>query len=276
MTVRAAALDMPLDGCLQVSYHSTGEPQGILQYHSCHGFLNVPDPVLDHVMAELGLDMDALGKAEDPSDAKVLAIIMAINPTTQQEQVEEMLLHRARTTAPEHDAGLVATCVNDDHMKGVMTESDEKDAKDFVEDQGQKQLKSKGKKKAIASLTARRFVSAKEKGAVVNKRNAARTKVIASGLKELKKFSDARWCVKVKPEDESLLDLLKPPVGRFGTDLANGCYRVYYPGERVRSVSWTIRGVAQAQELALQHLWQMHGNNSLDVCPWPGLERPYC
>jgi hypothetical protein len=166
---------------------------------------------------------------------------------------------------------LVSSFVQDDHMKGVMTEADEKEANLFVEEQAEKQLKSRGQNASITSLVSRRFPVAKEKGAKANQRNKARLKFIEGGNKGLGNFKDSRWCAKVKPTDETLLDLLKPSIGRFGTDVPNGCYRIYYPGARVKSVSWTVRGVAKAQEVALKTMWELHSMQSLEVCPWEGL-----
>jgi hypothetical protein len=271
MTARAEQADQAGAPCLEVTYHAVGEPQDLLEHQAKAGFLKVSEVVLKDVMEDLGLDHEAVNKGEDPVDALVMHIIMAVSPGTTQAQLEAILLERAGLSSPEQDAGLVSSFVKDDHMKGVMTEGDEKEAKIFVEEQSEKQLKNRGRNASITSLVSRRFPVAKEKGAKANQRNKAKLKFLEGGNKGLSNFKDSRWCAKVRPTDEQLLDLLKPSIGRFGTDVPNGCYRIYYPGERVKSVSWTVRGVAKAQEVALKTLWDLHSLHSLEVCPWEGL-----
>ena len=69
LVARAAAPGLPLSDCLQVAYHAVGEPEDLLKYQGSCGFLNVSEAVLQHVIAEVGVEMDPLAKGEEAEDA---------------------------------------------------------------------------------------------------------------------------------------------------------------------------------------------------------------
>lgn len=256
---------------LEVLYYAVGEPQDLLQFQSNRGFLHIPEAVLKELVEELGLEVGAAAGDEDAEDALVMPIIMAVSPETTQAQLQDVLLQRVRLGGPEQDADVVGSFVADDHMKGVMTESDEKDAKNFVEEQAEKKQRSRNRKASITSLVARRFPAVQERGARANKMHKAKLKALNAGMEGLSKFKDSKWCATVQPTDGTVMELLKPPIGRIFTDAVNGSYRLHYPGERSKSVSWTLRGVAKAQEAAVRLLWGWHSKHSMEECPWADL-----
>jgi hypothetical protein len=75
-----------------VTYHAIGEPQDLLEHQANAGFMKVTGVVLKDVMEDLGLDHEAVNKGEDPFDALVMHIIIAVSPRTTQAQLEAILL----------------------------------------------------------------------------------------------------------------------------------------------------------------------------------------
>lgn len=90
----------------------------------------------------------------------------------------------------------------------------------------------------------------------------------ASGKTEKKHSSTAaqkkidsdrkRWYAELQSDAEAIMMRDKPTAGAIWSDVANGRFKCSYPGQNVKSFSWTRRGSADAVREALAQMWQWH------------------
>lgn len=233
-------------------FETIGQPEQRLMFQARRGWRGVPEVALRKLMAALGVTMPGTGDFADcePATAMVVALCKKVcGDTLSHNDITNMLLRRAledEAADKPYLHHLTADMVND-----VVLLKDQKGSKTFLKDWEQMHLKREAKRKQALHV-AEKLVKASGSPAP---RPGAKNVPAKTAQKKLDK-DKARVYAGLESEPFAVLQKHKPEEARVMADALNGRYKLTYPGERVRSISWTERGHEAAVKIALEILWQ--------------------
>lgn len=235
-------------------FESTGPAEGLLPWLGRSGFRGIQEHTLKKLMSHLAIPRLELADAPDmsASDGLALAIMRWLSDELDMESAIGALAGRRRLD--DQRSGSYVDDLTEEAVLDVAIIGDQREMKAFVKDHSvQKKLQwthSAATKKFVEKLWGKMEVLAKSGAAA-----RAQHKIMAEEA-EKTKVARAAWRAKLLNDPKKMVLESKPVEAHCLADELNGRFLLSYPGERRKSFSWTTRGVEEAAQLSLSHMWR--------------------
>lgn len=178
-------------------------------------------------------------------DAMALSLMKKMHPSVQPWECEQAILNRKRVLDKAIDEDPWEFIASED-VEEVMCPSDRRVVKERTEQFNKLKAKRKVERAAIRAKTCKLY-KVKDFGPPVDPQRGAKKRVATAD----------RWWNSITGDPDFIVEH-KPGPARLFTDQWNGRFRLSYPGEKPKSVSWTVKGQRAASLEALRQMWAWH------------------
>lgn len=266
--IRASRRQPPASG-IGVFLRKVDDSVDLLEWHLSRGFAKLSETVLRDLLQSYGLSVDSVLESLPGAPLAMLmslALMCHLRPDLSTQQATEYLLARRRLERPE-DVSDLARYIDEYVLGSAMLFNDFQEAKEWVNQRSEK-MRASTKQRAETAPTVGKFMEKHR-----NSRPCAaakpkpKPKPKASSSSASSSAARQHWHPRTQAGDVSVIADFRPAPANIWADDFNGCFRVMYRGERRRSISWTVRGMPLAIQLALQAAWASHFEATGEACP---------
>ena len=238
---------------------SHGAPIPLFTWQASRGFANVPEASLKMLFGAQAIPLPIEAAR---SENEELALAVGLSEHFLEDATPEVLENAVRARyalLDQVDVGATAVLqqlVIDEIIEGVGSLSEKKFCTEYLGKTKQHRHKRSAHMAAV-SVILRIFEDHRDKKPPAKKPKPKGSNKVELPKGHAAKYADGRWWASI-PGDKAFLIEHGPPVGSVFQDDANGRYRIQYPGQVPRSISWTSRGQTAAALEALRVWWTWH------------------
>ena len=247
----------------KVAYRRAGPNEPVMQWQAKRGFAHVPEATMKKLVATLGVEIDATDFANSADDFEFglkAAAMITLDPNLTADDLSERLNSALELQAKE-DPQKTGELFNKDSLHTCMLKDDFLTAKEFIDNAETKATERGKTHKKIEKVTDKLF------GGKYFRKLTGKNPPAVPRKKPLNPYRPA-WKVMLREANVALFDTALPKGFRIHVDDFNGCYRVYYGPDRVRSISWTTRGESVAIREVLIESWLLAKLWTGKACPF--------